>query len=168
LIEAIVCAFIAGIIELSLLKMYVQVHQMGNMSQAQLAAGAIAQEIVDNLRAQPFTVITSNLGTHNPQVNGPGLGSATDVLFPRPLLKDDGLDYAGHGDATVAQGLSNLFTAVDPVTRAHTNSITVELQQPGGGITPVAVTVTIGYIDTLGAPRSYVSHAIISATGLNG
>jgi Tfp pilus assembly protein PilV len=171
LIEALLAALIFSFVSGALVQMYVQVHQMGNMAQGQLNAAAISQEVIDNLRAQSFPSLIANLGTHNPQVNGAGLGSSTDALFPRPLLTDSTLDYTDNGDPTVS--LTNADAAMvtcNPTTGAVTNTITVILSQPmGSGSTfPVQVAVTICWLDTTGHPRTFNSTSVIAPNGLNG
>ncbi len=178
LVEAVVAVLVSGIIGTAMIQMYGQVHKVGNESQGQLVAAAIAQEVIDQLRAQPFANIAANAGLHQPQVNGTGNG---DILFPRGLLQDTSpylgpgntantLSYTQNGLAgsPISQGANNLIHTVDPVSGAPSNTINVNIVLAPGG-SAYQVTVTIAWLDgSSGKQRTYQTQSLITQYGING
>ncbi len=178
LVEAIVAVLVSGIIGTAMAQMYSQIHNVGNMSQGQLVAVSLANEVIDQLRATKFANVQANAGLHTPMVNGVGNG---DVLFPRALLQDTGnyltnngnstLDYTGGGDSAVMQGMQNVLHTVDPITGAPTNTINVMITNAnlGSNSPSCLITVTVAWMDgTAGGQKVYKTSTMLTQLGLNG
>ena len=145
---------------------YARVKRAGVSSQTQLQATGIASEIYDQLRAQSFTFVLNNQGTHNATVvvdathPAPGI---PDKLFPRPLLRDadpanaNSLTFYKASDADDSQNILHV----------DNNTVQVTIAPSGASATALVVTVNIGWTDGAGH-HTYNSSSILAQLGLNG
>ncbi|MBX9569221.1 MAG: hypothetical protein K2X77_10020 [Candidatus Obscuribacterales bacterium] len=174
LIEAIVAVLVSGIIGMAMMQMYVQVRRVGNISQGEYVAAALAQEIMDHLRSLPFQTVDDNRGLHQPMVNG--AGTPADILFPRALLQDTqpynhtgngniSLDYTQNGDTAVSQGQFNVLRTCTPAG-ALTNTIDVNITRLN--IDSLNIQITINFLDSNARPRNYVCNGMLTRRGLTG
>ena len=184
LVDALVSILISGLIASALMQMYQQVHISGNSSQAQFSAALIANEIIDQLRAQSWSYIyPGQAGTHTPTVCGT-LIVADDKLFPRALLQDSSLyvnngagttgqvalDYTGNGNSYVVQGNSNvLHTVTVPGLSNPDNTVNVVLTNTiNSGVAQVQVTISMSWNDTTGKTKTYTVSTMLTSFGING
>ncbi len=166
LAETMVSILIATTMATALIKMYCNIHHVGDAARGQVIASAIAQEVFDQLRALPYETVNANLGTHMAPVNGT---AGTDVLFPRPLLMDTGnFDYtAGNPNGPVAAGAKNLFTTVDPISHVATNTVQVTITSVAqNGVTALVVNLVMCWLDGTGSYRNYSSWTVLTRNGL--
>lgn len=174
LIEAIVAVLVSGIIGMAMMQMYVQVRRVGNISQGEYVAAAVAQEIMDHLRSLPFQTVDDNRGLHQPMVNG--IGTPADALFPRALLQDTqpynhlnngnaSLDYTQNSDTAVRQGQFNVLRTCD-ATGAITNTIDVNITRLN--VDALSVQVVINFLDSNAKPRNYTCTGMLTRRGLTG
>ena len=156
LIEALVSVMIMSIMVGGVMDGYAKIRAFSVQSQTELQAAAMAQECIDQLRAQDFTtMLLPNVGTvHAVPVSST---SATgDSLFPRPLLRDTTMTYYNNGAVTDTQN----------VLHVTNNTVTVSLQQ-GSASDIIAVTVTVNWSDGRGT-HTYTIQTNLAANGLNG
>lgn len=177
LIEAIVSVLVSSIIATAMVQMYTQVRRVGNMSQGEFIAAAVAQEAIDHLRSLPFDTVANNLGTRQVVVNG---GATGDPLFPTALLQDtapfttpngnQNLDYTGGNgsDTAIAAGANNVLRTVSPTTGQLTNTISVDIQPWNGSTDTLRITVDIAFLDSSGKPHSVTMGAMLNRLGLTG
>lgn len=163
LAETLLAILVATLLTTTLVSMFAQVKRAGNAMQSELIASACAQEVVDQLRALPYSFVAANVGTHVVQVNGAG---SADVLFPRPLLRDTTqFDYTAANDPWVMKGMANMLHTVNVDTNARDESAKVVLTTIPTG---VAVQVTIAYVDGTGKIKRHVLNTILSQNGITG
>lgn len=162
LVEALVAVLVASILGMSLMAMFVQVRRVGNMAQGELYAILVAQECMDQLRAQSFTFVNANQGVHYASLNV----ASADNVFPRPLMQDPALDYTALGNLTASES-SYTFHTLNPDTKISDDSVKIQISN-GGISNSISATVTINYLDTSGAVKSYNSTSLITRYGLNG
>lgn len=159
MVEALVCCLIVGIISAGLADGYAKMKAMGVSSQTQLQAIGLAQECIDQLRAQQFFFVLQNLGTHNIPVNG---NSATgDPLFPRPLLRDTQALTYFNGSAQGINGADDTQNFL----RITNNTIAVTLAAGNNGT--VDINIVINWADGQGN-HTYTVNSTLTASGLNG
>lgn len=178
IVEALVSVLVASIIAAALAQMYTQVRRATNMTQGELYAMNVAQECIDQLRVQQFSLVQNNSGSVlYPQVNG--AGDPTNELFPRALLHDTNLDYSGSttttsgGNTTTTNGnqyvmgqAAYTFHTINPDTGVRDDTVKVELADGPIVDHSVNCTVTIKYLDTSGAVRTYTLSSMITDNGL--
>lgn len=163
LAETLLAILVATLLTTALVSMFAQVKRAGNAMQAELIASACAQEVVDQLRALPFSFIAANAGSHTIQVSGTG---STDALFPRPLLRDtQQFDYSANNDAYVTKGNSNMLHTVNVDTKVRDETAKVVITVIPAG---VSVQVTIAYVDGTGHIKRHVLNTILSQNGITG
>jgi type II secretory pathway pseudopilin PulG len=149
LVEALVCCLIIGIMSAGLAQGYAKIRAFNTHAQVRLQASQLAQECVDQLRCQQFNLIVANLGTHNVPITG--ATPTGDVLFPRPLLRDTGLNYAAN----------------DAVNYVHTVNDQAVVTLTNIGNNTIDVNVSVIWNDGQGH-HTYVTDTILVAGGLNG
>lgn len=179
LVEALVSVLVASIIAAALAQMYTQVRRAANMTQGELYAINVAQECVDQMRVQSWATINQNLSTTNyPLVNGDL--DPTNDLFPRPLMHDTSLDYTG--STTTGSGSTQTtssgnqyalgqsgytFHTINPDTGVRDDRVKVEILPGPIANESVIINITINYLDTSGAVRSYRASSLVTRNGLN-
>lgn len=164
LVETLLAILVATLLTTTLVNMFMQVRRAGGAMQSELLVSAVAQEVVDQLRALPFQFIKDNAGTHVVQVAGNG---SADPLFPRPLLRDLGnLDYSGASDPLVQKGSANTLHTVNVDTRAQDDSAKVEITERDPN--SLNVTITIRYLDGTGKIRQHQLKTILTSNGVTG
>jgi type II secretory pathway pseudopilin PulG len=173
LIEAIVSVLVSSIIATAMVQMYTQVRRTGNLSSAQLAATAVAQEVIDHLRALPYDTVADNIGTRNLIVNG---GATGDPLFPTALLQDTSafttpngtstLDFDGrNGDTLVSAQTQSVLRTCD-ANGAITNTISLTIEP--FGTESLRATVTINFLTSQGKPSTFTMSGLLNRLGLTG
>jgi hypothetical protein len=159
LIEALVCVLLTGMVSTALITGYVHISSMGTATQGQLDVAAISTEIFDQLRAQQFSFLAANLGTHSAIING--AGPTGDALFPRPLMRDSNLSYYTASDVSDAKNVLHVLN----------NAATVQLAEAStdanGNTSTIQITVTIIWMDQRGK-HSAVNTTIMANQGLGG
>lgn len=173
LVEALVSVLVSSIIATAMVQMYTQVRRTGNISAAQLAATAIAQEVLDHLRALPYDTVADNIGTRNLIVNG---GATNDPLFPTALLQDTSpfvtpggsstLDFDGRsGDTLVSAQTQSVLRTCDP-SGAITNTVSLTIEP--FGTESLRATVTINFLTSSGKPSTFTMSGLLNRLGLTG
>lgn len=164
LAETLLAILVATMLTATLVNMFAQVRRAGNAMQSELAVSAVAQEVVDQLRAMPFQFIKDNAGPHVVQVAGSG---SADPLFPRPLLRDEAnLDYTGHADPIVQGGSNATLHTVNVDTKAQDDSAKVEISVRDAN--SLDVVITIKYVDGTGKVRQHQLKTILTSNGVTG
>lgn len=178
IVEALVAVLVASIIAAALAQMYTQVRRATNMTQGELYAMNVAQECIDQLRVQQFDTVSDSIGTTvYAQVNG--AGDPLNVLFPRALMHDTNLDYSGstttttgnttttsNGNQYVMGQAAYTFHTINPDTGVSDDTVKVELTNGPIPIHSINATVTVRYLDTSGAVRTYTLSSMITDNGL--
>ena len=164
LVEAMVAVLVSSIIAAALASMYMQTRRVSNMSQGELIATAVAQECVDHLRVMNYSAISAvTPSTHYASLTTAG----ADALFPRALLTDATLDYTNMGNSSVVNGQQSVFRSINPDNGNRDDTIKIELSNGVFGSTPcVRAVVTVQWLDTSGAPRSYRLTSFLTENGL--
>jgi type II secretory pathway pseudopilin PulG len=156
LIEALVSVVIISIVIAGVMDGYAKIRAFSVQSQTELQAAAMAQECIDQLRAQDFTTtLLPNVGTAH-AVPVTGSSPTGDALFPRPLLRDSTMTYYNNGQVNDTQN----------VIHVTNNTVSVSLQQ-GAAADIIAVTVIINWSDGRGT-HNYTMQTNLAANGLNG
>src|SRR5205085_2226583 len=117
-------------------------------SQTQLQATTIAQQIIDQLRAESWVLVFGNVGNHYPVVNGT-CPNPPDPLFPRPLMQDGSLVYASGATDVKSQALTNLIHCDATSMGGAANQAYVNIAQ-GPTTSSILVTVQINWKDSTG------------------
>ena len=154
LVEALICCMVLAMVSAALVDGYSKIKSFSTHSQVELQAVAMAQECIDQLRAQQFILLLNNLGTHNVPVSG--VSATGDVVFPRPLLRDtQALTYYNQGQTNDTQNYIQVAN----------NQVVVDLQN--GANNTIVATVTITWNDGKGK-HNYITQTSLAAGGLNG
>jgi hypothetical protein len=159
LIEAMVCVLLTGIVSTALMTGFMHISTMGTATQGQLDIASISTEIFDQLRAQQFSFLAANLGNHIATVNG--ATPTGDVVFPRPLMRDDALQYYS------APGIDDRKNILHVTGNTVTVVLTPLSLDNNGNVSTIRASVTITWGDSRGT-HTATNTTILANQGLNG